>query len=161
MGPAFLRHAVAGSLPGFLIPRKNRQLLFIAYAHHRVALLKLPIVRSQEPNLTVRCEQAGQLNSISTSLNSSHKGISVFLQTGLEQNVPGKGRFNRRCPKPTASRRVPRADFSLNSDKTKVRSQNAKVFPVRTRRNGQGQGCCFSKLGEVRWIKVLIKRAGC
>jgi hypothetical protein len=38
MGPAFLRHAVAGSLPGFLIPRKNRQLLFVAYAHHRVAL---------------------------------------------------------------------------------------------------------------------------
>ena len=81
MGPAFLRHAVAGSLPGFLIPRKNRQLLFIAYAHHRVALLKLPIVRSQEPNLTVRCEQAGQLNSISTSLNSWHKDISVFLQS--------------------------------------------------------------------------------
>ena len=127
--------------------------------------LKLPSVRSQEPNLTVRCEQAGQLNSISTSLNSSHKGISVFLQTGLEQNVPGKGRFNRRCPKPTASRRVPRADFSLNSDKTKVRSQNAKVLPVRTRRNGPGPGLLLLQIGrsqmdksvgQARWLLAPI-----
>ena len=49
MGPAFLRHAVAGSLPGFLIPRKNRQLLFIAYAHHRVALDASEASKCAEP----------------------------------------------------------------------------------------------------------------
>jgi len=37
--------------------------------------LKLPIVRSHEPNLTIGFEQAGQLNSICTSLISSVKAI--------------------------------------------------------------------------------------
>jgi len=52
-------------------------------------------------------------------------------------------------------------DFSLISGKTKVRSKNAMVLPFGTRRNGLEPRLLLSKFGESRWIKVLVRHAGC